>query len=186
MRRSASEVRVADGLAYVELTHDQVCVVDEVDATWIKSWCWHASPAANKRGWYARRACKNALGRWSKVDMHRLILSLKIGRDLLAVEEVDHINRNSLDNRRENLRIANRLENTWNAWARYPHGYKGVEWHCGSWRAVVQIAGKSKKLGSFDNIIDAALAYDRAVYETRGEFALANYPRFACGLGGAS
>lgn len=58
------------------------------------------------------------------MNMHRMILSLKVGDGVV----VDHINGNGLDNRRINLRICKSSENTRNVTKRRDNksGYKGV------------------------------------------------------------
>ena len=90
---------------------------------------------------------------------------------------VDHINRNTLDNRRENLRACTRNESNQN---RKGGGkaspYKGV--HRSSvnrWGAVIRANGRNTWLGTFVNEEDAARAYDRAALEAYGEFAYLNF-----------
>lgn len=59
---------------------------------------------------------------------HRIVLARKLGRELLPGELCDHINRNKLDNRRENLRVADKSLNTINRNIRPDNttGYIGV------------------------------------------------------------
>jgi len=67
---------------------------------------------------------------------------------------IDHINGNRLDNRKENLRICSRGENSRNqALSRgNTSGFKGVTWHKYAGKFFVQItcAGKRRNLGYFD------------------------------------
>ena len=44
-------------------------------------------------------------------------------------------------------------------------GYRGVSKNGSKWRARIQVEGKEKSLGTFDNILDAAKAYDRYILE---------------------
>lgn len=44
-------------------------------------------------------------------------------------------------------------------------GYRGVSKNWSKWRARIQVEGKEKSLGTFDNILDAAKAYDRYILE---------------------
>lgn len=95
-------------------------------------------------------------------------------------EEVDHINGDPLDNRRENLRICTRRQNA--AARRFPSGksgYRGVSYHCGKWQASVRVDGVLVYLGRFDTAEEAAKQYDDAAIEAFGEFANLNFPRSA-------
>jgi hypothetical protein len=108
-----------------------------------------------------------------KVAVHRLIVNTPIG--MLT----DHINRNRTDNRRSNLRRCTTEENSWNN-SRIPSkitGYIGVEkTRCISkpWRAQIESKGKHIPLGYYCTAIEAAIAYNKASIELRGEFARIN------------
>ncbi len=93
-------------------------------------------------------------------------------------KQVDHINGNPLDNRRENLRICENAENNRNKGLTKAStsGYKGVSLYkrSGTWRAYIVTNYKQKHLGTFDNPIDAAKAYNVAAIKFHGEFARLN------------
>ena len=85
-------------------------------------------------------------------------------------ECVDHINHNTLDNRRINLRIASSLENSQNLKGpsiNNTSGVLGVGWDASrdKWRAQIQVNGINKSLGRFISISDA----EAAVKEARAE-----------------
>lgn len=110
-----------------------------------------------------------------RVYMHRFILPPPEGY------EVDHMNGDKLDNRRMNLRIATRRQNSQNM--RPKGGYsqfigvtkmKQGEWE--RWVARIRIDGKRTQLGYFTNEIEAARAFDRAAHKHHGEFAKLNFP----------
>lgn len=93
--------------------------------------------------------------------MHRLLLGLEKGDP----RQGDHLNRNPLDNRRENLRIATHAQNSQNcATLRSAQGFtsrfRGVYWdkRTQRWCARVQLAGAYHWLGRFADELDAAHA----------------------------
>jgi len=92
----------------------------------------------------------------------------------------DHINRNSHDNQRLNLRPATSSQNSFNKGVRKDNstGYKGVGWckPAKKWRARLRINGAELHLGVFDTEHAAAKAYDEAAKIHHGEFAYLNFP----------
>ena len=93
---------------------------------------------------------------------------------------VDHINRDRLDNRRANLRMATNAQNQANVTKRQgmTSRYKGVSRHTatGRWQARISVEGKQMHLGYFAHEADAARAYDARAREVFGVFAQANFP----------
>ena len=155
----------------IHLTQGYVTLVDDVDYEWLKQWKWCAH--------VDRQGCVYAVrsvwvdGRNKMLRMHRLILGAKPGK------MSDHINGDTLDNRRSNLRICTNQQNNRNRHARAGTSrYKGVHWYKrgSKWRASIHINGRFKHLGYFDDEQEAALAYDRAARELFGEFANPNFP----------
>lgn len=114
----------------------------------------------------------NVLG--ATVEFSRLVLSV----DERTV--VDHINRDTRDNRRKNLRSASREQNACNEIVRVTNqsGYKGVSLHrSGKYRADIGVNGKIVYLGLFSTKEDAAHAYDEAARKYHKDFARVNFPR---------
>jgi hypothetical protein len=90
---------------------------------------------------------------------------------------IDHVNRDKLDNRRENLRMCSQRENGKNTSLKKNNtsGAKGVSKASkGKFRARIWLDRKEIHIGTFCNVFDAAKAYDRAAEIMHGEFAAKN------------
>jgi len=120
---------------------------------------------------YARRSADG-----KPVFFHRLILERKLGRALEATEEVDHIApERILDNRRSNLRLAdkhqskrNRRKQARQTLSQYIGPTK--ERDCKRWRAKTSIPGQRVELGMFETELAAAHAYNFAALGIDAEF----------------
>lgn len=84
----------------ITLTQGLTTIVDDSDYAWLSEYKWHAGKSHSC--WYAKATIKGhpLANNSGHVRMHRLLVD-----GLQKHEQVDHINRNSLDNRRANLRI---------------------------------------------------------------------------------
>lgn len=104
--------------------------------------------------------------------MHRLIMRAPKGL------EVDHINGDKLDNRRQNLRLATRSQNEVNKTSRpNKSGFRGVTaMPCGTYRAYIVEQGRTRYLGRYHTASDAARAYDVEAIVLWGNFARLNLP----------
>jgi len=87
--------------------------------------------------------------------------------------ELDHINLDPLDNSINNLRIANRSENTANQRSKTNNllGIKGVYKHRNRYVAQITVQRKKKYLGCFKTPKEAHAAYVCAAKEAFGAFA---------------
>lgn len=94
--------------------------------------------------------------------------------------EIDHINHNTLDNQKSNLRVATRSQNCANRrkFKNNKSGYIGVIWHkhIQRYQAYISKDKKITHLGSFDDPIKAAQVRDAKAKELFGEFAKLNFP----------
>jgi hypothetical protein len=134
-------------------------IVDESAFKWASNMRWNVSP----RG-YARTWIKNADKTRKYVNMHRLVI--KADSDQI----VDHINRNKLDNRAENLRIVSSQLNSINRKSVGQSKYKGVGKHKGGWQVYVG----GRYIGLFKEEVVAAKAYDAEAEKFYGSNAVTN------------
>lgn len=152
-------------LCEIVLTNGGIVLVDEEDYERAMTRKWYRSDGY--RTSYAK-ATDHSDPRW----MHQFILR--------TFEEVDHRDGHGLDNRKRNLRISSRNDNVQNSAKRGVNPtskYKGVYFNkqTKKWISQVCIDYKITHLGSFDDEIDAAKAYDKAVLELRGNHARTNF-----------
>jgi hypothetical protein len=146
----------------IQLTQGKVALVDDEDYEWLSQykWCIHSEGYAIRTVWVNSKSVIKF--------MHRDILNPPAGMF------TDHINHNKTDNRRCNLRVCTISQNTFNSKLRSNNtsGIKGVSYSKKSkkWMAQIQYLGTDFYLGCYDNIEDAAIAYDNKSRELFGEF----------------
>jgi hypothetical protein len=147
--------RNSDGSYSVPLIgRSQSAIVDEEDLPLISGVRWYLHTAG-----YAYNRRRGIL-------MHQLIV---------PCQEIDHKNRNRLDNRRGNLRPCSHAQNLMNRpSAGGTSRHKGVRLFKGKWVAEITALGKREYLGYFRCEGEAAQAYNRAALRLHGEFALLN------------
>lgn len=153
------------------LTLGKVTKVDDDTWEWARHKKWHTFPN-HDRGFYAKCAGRTADGRPTTVFLHRLIMQAPPG------VHVDHIDGDTLNNQRSNLRLASRSLNKANGkvYRNNSSGYKGVHFHKreGKFSASIGQGGELVWLGFFQSAEEAARAYDRAALFYFGEFAKTN------------
>lgn len=159
-------------LAFVPVGKDVWAIVDLADLPLVRGRSWASQPADGGYGFYARGRRPGA-GRQPRDYMHRVIMGCVVGDP-----EVDHINRNGLDNRRVNLRSASRSQNAANSGPRPGASrYKGLKRErTGRWSALIMVDRKSRYLGCFATEEEAAKAYDAAAIAAWPEHAYLNFP----------
>jgi AP2 domain len=141
----------------IPLTKGFEAIVDDADFANVNQYKWHASKSGSD--WYATRQIVWN-GRKRKIRLHRFLLGLPPGR----IPEVDHLNRNTMDNRRQNIHPISASENSQNRKKRADnnHTYKGVTFskrrNC--WVAQIRANGKTICSSGHATEIDAARAYD--------------------------
>ncbi len=134
-------------------------IIDDADEDLLSPFKWWADIYGYVI--YKKDGCKT-------ISMHRLIMQPAPGY------VVDHINGDTLDNRRSNLRICSRAKNSQNRAmnSNNASGYKGVTFHkkTGRWQANIGLQYKLIYLGLFDSAKLASDAYEAAAREHFGEF----------------
>lgn len=177
------ETRTASGssgkglfYALVPLVPCGFVMVDIQDLALVLKYSWRIVTDHRSRNPRA----KTNVGR-TLIEMGRLILGA-CGRGTYC----DHVNGNTFDCRRANLRPATHAQNCWNSRKRTHRSktqptspYKGVHWDSSAKRWRVQLrAGKGIRIsiGQFKTAEEAALAYDTAARKYHGEFARLNFP----------
>jgi hypothetical protein len=163
----------------IRLGKNKFSLVDDEDYERLNQHKWYAHKE-NKMSYYAVRQTSRALGaKRFQIRMHREVLG--IGQSDKRI--CDHINGDTLDNRRCNLRLATFAQNMFNTAKRTriaTSKYKGVSWSIqtcngnGKWRAQIRYNKRFIHVGMFVNEIEAAKAYDKAAKKYFGEFARLN------------
>jgi hypothetical protein len=165
----------AVSVVLVPLGKGRHAIIDHEDS-WVTQWSWRAIPGGRRGKHYAQGEIPGKDGRNRRITLHRAIT------DHLGWPITDHINGNGLDCRRCNLRPATSTQNVVNSdRPRNLSGYRGVSYDKSrvgrkQWQANINVLGKTRFLGRFENPIDAARAYDEAAYAEFGQFARLNFP----------
>ena len=164
-------IELSESVSVIRLNQDTVTLVDSEDLRDINLHRWFLS--RTKYGnQYAKR---NEKGR--SIYMHREIMNPP------PHMEIDHINGDGLDNRKQNLRICTRSQNQRNSKKRIvkSSNFKGVcfDKTGNKWRARIYYEKKNNQIGQFDTDFEAAEAYDKKAIELFGEFARLNLPQAA-------
>jgi len=146
----------------IPLTQKQFTIVSVANYHNLMCWDWYAVYNRRAHCFYAVRTVSLPDGRKSTIHMQRQILGLVHG-DRLAAQ---HINRNSLDNRRDNLRIIARGDQLRKTQSYKGAESKGVAIHLRRNRccAYIVIKGKAKHLGFYDLSVEG-LQKAREVYQ---------------------
>lgn len=151
-----------DGHMVGVTTKGQEFLFDKEDFATIKPHTWHI----DNRGYVATRI-KN-----KTVLLHRFIMNPLNG------EEVDHKCHDTLDCRKVSLRIVTSQQNKWNTrkGSMNKSGYKGVSWskHAKKWVVRIHLNNKAIHIGYFNNLEDAANAYNQKAMDLFGEYACLN------------
>ena len=159
------------------LTQNQSTFVDDENYVKLSKYKWFAQQSRDS--YYAgRKSPRDKSGKQTTILMHRIIMECPSNM------QIDHINHNTLDNRKQNLRVCSQSQNNMNQILQKNTSskYKGVclikseykETVYTYWQANIVINKKQLYLGIFKSEINAAKAYNRKARELFGEYALLN------------
>ena len=122
------------------------CLVDKQDyyEEGIGTHRWHYGKYPSRR--------KLKGNKWINTALHSLILPKKEGF------VVDHINGNTLDNRRKNLRYLSHADNIRNQYPKNPTGVMGCRFINGKYHVRISVLGKEIRVGRYKNKQEALKA----------------------------
>ena len=157
----------------IELTQNQFALVDDEDFDELSKMSWHAWYNKNGDSFYAHHSVYKGRGKNPGViRMHRYLMKIKNPKI-----KIDHIDGNTLNNQKHNLRVCESHQNNTNTRelrSDNSTGYRGVsKYFYGNrkkWTAGLSIKGEKIRLGYFDSAEEAARAFDKAAKEIYGEF----------------
>ena len=156
---------------------DKVALIDDEDYDKVVEAIRYKNGKPGK--WYAHEVQPGycyAVNGSRRNGIHRVVMDAPPGMD------VDHINGDRLDNRKQNLRVCTRSQNSSNKKLRRDSksGFKGVyQTRSGRYQAYIGVpntAGQHEWLGTYDTGEEAARVRDRRAIELQGEFVYTNFP----------
>lgn len=147
-------------MKHIVLGNQRTTVVDDKDYARFANRYWQ------DMGGYVGIITYKRGGKRNNLKLHRLILNAS------GAQEVDHINGNTYDNRRANLRLVSRLQNGKNRKINSNNSsrFKNVSKHRGKWCAYIKVNGVQLHLGLFRYKEEAALVSNWAADELFQEF----------------
>ena len=155
----------------IQLTQGKVALVDDEDFEYLSQWKWYANKSSGNYYAITTKLVNGVFFNY-KLLMHRVIMNEPYKLS------VDHINHNTLDNRKCNLRVCTHAENMYNNKLSKNNttGFKGVRFNKNSNKYLAYIGYQNKDifLGSYKTIIEAAEAYNKAANKFFGKFANLN------------
>jgi hypothetical protein len=141
--------------------------IDDEDIVRVESIDWHVLKTKNLI-YFARHIFNG--GKDKTILLHRFLLDAPDGM------KVDHKDRNTFNNKKENLRLCTHAENMRNCKknTKNTSGYKGVTCHSNckkkKWHARIKVNKKRISLGYFVTPEEAHKAYCEASKKYHGEF----------------
>lgn len=151
------------GICYIDIYSKSITYVTNIDIDdfdKVNKYTWFL----NSNG-YAVANARIGLKK-KQIYLHRLIM----GDSKL---EVDHIDRNPLNNKKDNLRFVTRSQNAFNRGLQSNNksGYSGINLRNNRWRVRIKVDNKEKFLGNFVSLKEAIKARNLAELKYFKEYA---------------
>jgi hypothetical protein len=157
----------------IELTKSKYAIVDDIFEELLNEYSFHI--VANKYVGTTVYINNKPVG----LFLHRFIWELWNG-NIPKEMEIDHVDRNPLNNQLSNLRLASSSQNKCNRLGtQHSSKYKGVSWNSERHKWVSQLAKNGRIYSArFNDEVEAALAYDIKALEIFGEYAYTNFLKY--------
>lgn len=139
-------------------TKKETILIDEEDLELVKQYTWSRIEINGKI--YIR-----ATNKTMTLYLHRHLMG-----DIPKGMVIDHINGNTLDNRKSNLRVCTHAQNRKNSDGYGKSKYKGLSRTGGGWQVAITIEGRPENLGWYKDEIEAATAYNDKCKEIGDEY----------------
>ena len=163
--RQTRVIVIRGDVAVIPLTKDYEAIIDSSDFDLVNGYNWTAQ--VNRNNVYAYRS-ERISGRSNTMLLHRILMQPEDGM------VVDHINGNTLDNRRANLRVCTASQNSQNSRLSKSNttGLKGVTFRKdrNKFQAQIIVQRKKKHLGYFDTPEEAHAEYLVASRAMHGDY----------------
>lgn len=163
----------------IELTQGYYAIVDAEDFDRLNKFSWHAFTLKSKTRIKPKIFAKRCL------EVNGTIKSYYMQQDVLILykdlrQRIIHINGDSLDNRKSNLKIATKSQIQQSKYVDETNTasrFRGVSWSKRNeiWEAEITVRNEIIRLGSFSDEIEAAKAYDDASSYYHKEFGARNF-----------
>ena len=156
----------------IQLTQGKVALVDDEDYEYLNQWKWCLRGTGLGKFYAIRGFSKSKKSNKGSISLHRQLMKPEKGY------VIDHLDGNTLNNQKHNLRICTQSQNCSNQKISKSNtsGYKGVIYSQPSNKYYARITFNKKflHLGSYIDPKDAARAYNEAAIKYHGEFANLN------------
>jgi hypothetical protein len=152
-------------MKYIKLTQNKRTIVDDEDFEYLNQWKWQFS-----KGYAVRMQYDSATQKQHPVFIHKELIKTN--------KQVDHINRNRLDNQKSNLRECTAADNSHNRSKQYNNtsGFIGVTRAATGlpWKAFIYLDNHRIHITTGENPEDLGYIRDQVALQLFGEFANTN------------
>jgi hypothetical protein len=163
---------IASGALYEFEVNGHTVQIDAEDWDRIKGYHFRI----NSHSYAILRTIQKGNDKRREIPLHRFILGVQDNPEVM----VDHIDRNPLNNRKNNLRICTASQNQMNRSrsqkCKKTSKYRGVSYDAPTkkWKVTIKLNRKSIHGGYFDNEEEAGMKYNELAIKYHGEFAVLN------------